>query len=148
MKQRHDQMAGYSVEEPNLWVSKRHRREIERAIANVKRTELDKWFRKQFYREKAKDRWSDERWRRYREWRRSQGDPDFADSERTQRSTGRRLVVPSWMSVVTCNGVVYGVDHEERAFFEIGNPGQKIGFDSKTGQRMVWELEFGEAEDA
>ena len=32
-------------------------------------------------------------------------EPPEGDSERTQRSTGRRLLVPSWMSVVTCNGV-------------------------------------------
>ena len=49
-------------------VMEQQRREIERASANVKRTELDIWFRKQFHRAKAQDRWSDERWRRYREW--------------------------------------------------------------------------------
>ena len=102
MKQSHDQTAGYSVGEPSSWVAKRHRREIERAIANVKRTDLGKWFRKQFYRAKAQSRWSDERWRRYCEWRRSQGHPSFGGNEQTQRSTGCQQVVPRWMSGARC----------------------------------------------
>ena len=49
--------------------------EIERAIDRArqpKRSELDKWFRRQWYREAAIMGWPEERQRRYREWARSQ----------------------------------------------------------------------------
>ena len=40
------------------------RDEIERAIANAKRSKLDKWFRRQWYKAEARGRWS--------EWRKQQ----------------------------------------------------------------------------
>ena len=52
-------------------LAEQYRREIEQAIASVKRTELDKVLRRHFFRSQARSRWSDERWRRYHEWRRS-----------------------------------------------------------------------------
>lgn len=38
-----------------------HRQEIERAIDNVKRTALDRWFRREFYRVAARRKWSPRR---------------------------------------------------------------------------------------
>ena len=43
--------------------------EIERAITNVKRTELDKWFRREFHKAAARSRWSADRQARWEEWR-------------------------------------------------------------------------------
>ena len=45
--------------------------------------------------------------------------------------------------MVAYHGVAYGVEREEQVFFEIGTPDQKIGFDSRTGRRMIRELGFG-----
>ena len=42
-------------------VMEQQRREIERAISNAKRTDSDKWFRRQWYRGAAMARWSPER---------------------------------------------------------------------------------------
>ena len=72
IRQRTDWLSQVMKEQAASLLMERHRREIERAIYNVKRTALDKWFRKQYYRAKAKSRWSSERWRRYHEWRREQ----------------------------------------------------------------------------
>ena len=48
--------------------------EIDRAVdqAQQHRTELDRWFRREWHREAAVSKWTDERQRRYREWARSQ----------------------------------------------------------------------------
>jgi len=48
--------------------------EIERAVDRVKgpkRTELDQWFRREWYREAAVSQWPEWKQKHYREWRRT-----------------------------------------------------------------------------
>lgn len=82
--------------------------EIEDAIANANRTELDKWFRRQWYRAGTMAKWSPERTARYREWvssRKRHADSDGVPSQRTDR----HWPVSRLSSVIAYNGIVYGV---------------------------------------
>ena len=67
-------------------LARQYRNEIERAIANVKRSELDKRFRREWYKAVAKRRWDERRRMGYRagvmsawrseskeEWQRNRG---------------------------------------------------------------------------
>jgi hypothetical protein len=44
--------------------------EIERAVRNAKRAELDRWMRREWYKAAARGRWSAERKAEWKEWRR------------------------------------------------------------------------------
>jgi len=46
--------------------------EIERAIANVKRTERDKWMRREWHKADARRQWSADRKARWLDWREQQ----------------------------------------------------------------------------
>lgn len=54
-------------------IAEQNRQEIERAIDNVKRTALDKWFRKEWYKTAARQRWSKQRRQRWQHSRRHSG---------------------------------------------------------------------------
>jgi len=46
-----------SVDEADPALLRKHRIEIERAISHVKRTDLDRWFRRMWYRAAAMSKW-------------------------------------------------------------------------------------------
>ena len=71
-------------------LAEQYRKEIEQAIASVKRTELDKVLRRQFFRAQARSRWSDERWRRYHEWRKKRA----AERDKNCHSHNRQMWRP------------------------------------------------------
>ena len=45
------------------------RNEIEQAIDDVKRTEFSKWFRKEWYKAGARNRWPEQRLATWRSWK-------------------------------------------------------------------------------
>ena len=54
--------------------------EIERAIANVKRTERDKWMRREWHKADSRRRWSADRKARWADWRERRSQRETPDS--------------------------------------------------------------------